>query len=73
LGSHVWAGGAGPELYHSADGGENWKTLKVKTEDAELRGAMQSIKATDDKHVAIIADDGSIWVTADGGQTWAKQ
>lgn len=73
LGNHVWAGGAGPELYHSADGGENWNTLKVKTEDAELKGAMQSIKATDDKHVAIIADDGSVWVTANGGQTWTKQ
>ncbi len=73
LGNHVWAGGAGPELYHSADGGDSWNTLKVKTEDAELRGAMQSIKATDEKHVAIIADDGSVWVTNDGGSTWTKQ
>ncbi len=73
LGTHVWAGGSGPELYHSADGGDSWNTLKVKTEDTELRGAMQSIKATDEKHVAIIADDGSVWVTNDGGTTWTKQ
>lgn len=73
LQNHVWAGGRGPALYHSADGGENWNTIKVKTTDSELQGTMQSIKASDDKHVAVIADDGTVWVTADGGRTWTKQ
>lgn len=70
---HVWAGGSGPELFHSADGGDNWDTIKVKTADSEFNGTMQTIRASDAQHLAIIADDGSTWTTADGGQTWAKQ
>jgi photosystem II stability/assembly factor-like uncharacterized protein len=70
---HVWAGGSGPELFHSADGGDNWDTIKVKTADSEFNGTMQTIRASDAQHLAIVADDGSTWTTADGGQTWAKQ
>jgi len=71
--NHVWAGGKGPELFHSADGGENWNKIEVKTADGTLNGTMQSIRADDPKHVSIVTDNGETWITADGGQTWAKQ
>jgi len=71
--NHVWAGGKGPELFHSSDGGENWNTIEVKTADGTLNGTMRSIHADDAMHVAIITDNGETWITTDGGQTWSKQ
>jgi hypothetical protein len=71
--NHVWAGGKGPELFHSSDGGDNWNTIQVKAADGTLNGTMRSIHADDAMHVAIITDNGETWITADGGQTWSKQ
>ena len=73
MGSHVWAGGSGPEIVHSTDDGNSWATIRVGTEKEPLTGTVKTIHADDPWHLAVVTDTGNTWLTSDGGVTWNKQ
>lgn len=73
MGSHVWAGGSGPEIVHSTDDGNTWATIRIGEGKEPPTANVKAIRADDPWHVAVMIDDGNTWTSADGGQTWSKQ
>jgi hypothetical protein len=70
IGNDVWAGGAAGALFHSSDGGQEWKAVSLG--GAEV-GTILSIRFDDGKHGMVVTDAGKRWTTSDGGTTWTSQ
>jgi Photosynthesis system II assembly factor YCF48/Putative zinc-finger len=70
IGNDVWAGGAAGALFHSNDGGHEWRAVSLG--DAEI-GAIVSIRFDDARHGAIVTDADKHWSTSDSGATWTSQ
>ncbi len=73
MGNDVWAGGNGGALFHSPDRGEHWNKVSLAANSNVETGAIVSIHFDDAQHGVITADDGTNWVTIDGGLTWTTQ
>jgi len=70
LGSHVWVGGDGGVLYHSADSGRTWMRLTPSVAERKLSADITHIEFADPLHGSINTSAGEVWTTTDGGQTW---
>jgi photosystem II stability/assembly factor-like uncharacterized protein len=63
-------------IYRTDNGGVNWSPiLKGNPARSYIRSGIHtvSVSPTDTNHVAAIGFGGFIWVTADGGKTWAQR
>jgi hypothetical protein len=72
LGSIVWAGGAGGNLFHSADGGATWVQVGIPFEGSTVTEAIVRIQLLTPRRLTVTTDSGSQWFTDDGGQRWQK-
>jgi Photosynthesis system II assembly factor YCF48/Putative zinc-finger len=70
IGNEVWAGGAGGALFHSNNGGQEWKAVSLGGADV---GTISSIRFDDGSHGMVVTDAGKRWSTSDGGATWMSQ
>jgi hypothetical protein len=71
-GFHVWAGGGGGILFHSADGGSHFVIVKVGNQNAALNGDIVTLNFQDAQHGRIESANHEVWTTVDGGQTWQQ-
>ena len=71
--NHVWAGGDSGLLYHSADNGQSWTPVAVKSGTTALTGNIVDFRFTDAKHGSIQTSTGETWTTSDGGESWQKK
>jgi len=69
IGNEVWAGGTGGALFHSSDGGQEWKAVSLGGGES---GTITSIQFDEAKHGVVATEDGKRWSTTDGGATWAR-
>ncbi|MCU1309517.1 MAG: hypothetical protein JWO20_642, partial [Candidatus Angelobacter sp.] len=66
----IWVGGAKGALYHSADTGTSWTSIKGGwPPDSDI---VQLI-FVDPTHVALQTAKGERWATDDGGKSWSKK
>jgi photosystem II stability/assembly factor-like uncharacterized protein len=65
---HIWLVGARGSIYHSPDGGKNWKPQVSGTKDL-----LTSVEFSNEKTGWITGIYGIILKTEDGGQTWVRQ
>jgi hypothetical protein len=72
-GAHVWAGGSGGALYHSADAGSHWTRVDPTAAGTSLTGDITSLEFPDPQHGKLSTTTAEVWATSDGGQTWSKQ
>jgi photosystem II stability/assembly factor-like uncharacterized protein len=84
VGENVWAGGSQASLFHSRDGGARWEQVNLptggspdspqQTQQPRLSGApaptITRIEFEDARHGSVEADDGTTWLTSDGGHSW---
>jgi hypothetical protein len=68
-GQEIWAGGDQLRLYHSADNGATWTAIQLPPR-VDRSHAIVHIRLEPRGRVTIEADDGTTWITTDGGQTW---
>jgi len=73
IGDDVWAGGSGGALFHSSDGGQQWKKVPLGTSSGAETATIVSIQFDDAQHGVVITEDGSRSSTSDGGVTWTRQ
>jgi photosystem II stability/assembly factor-like uncharacterized protein len=69
----VWAGGSSGALYHSADGGANWKRVGLTSGANTVTETIVAIQLLDPQHLTVSTASGQQWVTEDGGQHWQGQ
>lgn len=70
-GADVWAGGEHGALFHSTDGGRTWSRVPVGPVKAPITDTITGLsfsKATG----SVSTSSGDIWLTPDGGATWAR-
>jgi hypothetical protein len=72
-GREVWAGGSGGALYHSSDGGVNWKRVGLNSGESTVTETIIGIELRDPQHLTVSTASGQQWVTEDGGQHWQGQ
>jgi len=70
---HVWAGGDNGVLYFSADNGQTWTTLPVRSGATVLTGNITALQFTDTQNGSLQTSTGETWRTQDGGQNWTRQ
>jgi len=64
----AWAVGAAGQIYHTADGGQNWKRQLGEQQLDNFRDVL----FYDDQNGWIAGDGGTLLETQDGGQTWKQ-
>jgi photosystem II stability/assembly factor-like uncharacterized protein len=72
-GREVWAAGSGGALYHSSDGGVNWKRVSLNPGGNTFTETIVGIELRDPQHLTVSTASGQQWVTEDGGQHWQMQ
>jgi photosystem II stability/assembly factor-like uncharacterized protein len=72
-GREVWAAGSGGALYHSSDGGVNWKRVSLNPGGSTVTETIVGIQLRDPQHLTVSTASGQHWVTEDGGQHWQRQ
>ena len=72
-GREVWAAGSGGALYHSSDGGVNWKRVSLNPGGSTVTETIVGIQLRDSQHLTVSTASGQHWVTEDGGQHWQMQ
>jgi hypothetical protein len=68
-GQEIWVGGEQGLLYRSTDAGKSWKQVDPGTRGKRIL----ELKFRDLQHGELKTQDGEIWDTSDGGDTWRKQ
>jgi hypothetical protein len=68
VGADVWAGSKGGRLYHSPDGGKNWKQAAFPSAQDIV-----TIAFTNARNGTVKTSGGELYTTSDGGQTWRRQ
>jgi hypothetical protein len=68
-GQEIWVGGEQGLLYRSMDSGKNWKQVDPGTRGKRI----VELRFRDLQHGELKTQNGEIWHTEDGGNTWAKQ
>lgn len=69
FGSEVWAGGENSRLDHSSDNGETWESIKLPARNG-YEHTITRIRFQSAQVGEIDSDDGTSWITTDGGRTW---
>jgi photosystem II stability/assembly factor-like uncharacterized protein len=69
FGSEVWAGGENLRLEHSSDNGATWESIQLPAKNG-YNHAVAHIRFQTPQAGRIDSDDGTSWVTNDGGRTW---
>lgn len=72
-GPNVWVGGKGGILFHSADAGEHWQRVAASHDGIVLTDDIVAIDFKDFQRGQFKTDKKKVWITADGGQTWAPK
>lgn len=57
-------------LHRTTDGGRSWQQITV---DSSLRYSFQSVRVKSATEAVVMGDGGGIFVTTDGGATWAQR
>jgi len=70
VGSEVWAGGSGAQLFHSADGGEHWSQVPIQVKGRAPSGDIVRIEFSDAQNGIVTTSAGEAWTTSDSGTTW---
>jgi len=65
----VWAGGDKLRLYRSMDNGVTWSAVQLPPK-GDAANAIIHVRFETPSNGQIDANDGSSWVTTDGGITW---
>jgi photosystem II stability/assembly factor-like uncharacterized protein len=60
-------------LLHSADAGEHWQRVTAAHDGRALADDIVAIDFSDFQHGQLKTDQHAVWVTSDGGQTWAPR
>ncbi|HEY7839004.1 MAG TPA: zf-HC2 domain-containing protein [Terriglobales bacterium] len=68
--SHIWAGADASQLFASNDRGAHWRRLPLPEPNPHA-AHIESIEFSDAHRGFVRLDNGHVWVTADGGATWA--
>jgi photosystem II stability/assembly factor-like uncharacterized protein len=68
-GNEVWAGGENLRLEHSSDNGATWESVKLPAKNG-YEHAITHIRIRTPQEGTINSDDGTSWITTDGGRTW---
>ncbi len=72
-GPHVWVGGKDGVLFHSADAGEHWQRVTASHDGAMLTDDVVAIDFKDFQHGQLKTGKKEVWISSDGGQTWAPK
>ena len=72
-GPNVWVGGKGGVLMHSADAGEHWQRVTASHGGTVVTDDIVAIDFKDFQHGHFKTDKKKVWITSDGGQTWAPK
>jgi Photosynthesis system II assembly factor YCF48 len=65
IGDDVWAGGRAGALYHSANSGRSWSKSELAASDDIVH-----IDFSDPQNGVLSTENGQVWSTSDGGQSW---
>jgi photosystem II stability/assembly factor-like uncharacterized protein len=71
-GNEIWMCGYNGSIYHTADGGASWSTLRNGNDITLRRYRMLSIVFSDQLHGWASCDDGRVIYSDDGGKHWAE-
>jgi hypothetical protein len=69
FGGEVWIGGDSSRLYHSSDNGTNWKLVALPDKDGREH-SIAHIHFQTAESGTVASDDGIVWITSNGGDTW---
>jgi photosystem II stability/assembly factor-like uncharacterized protein len=69
----IWAGGSDAALFHSEDGGVNWKQIVLPAPSQEATDTIVEIHFNDSQHGSIITETGARYATSDGGKQWQRE
>ena len=72
-GDSVWAGGDSGILFHSSDGGAQWKKVVLSAENGPEAATIATIHFSSPQNGVVITSAGTIYATADGGATWTRR
>lgn len=72
-GPNVWVGGKGGVLMHSADAGEHWQRVTASHDGTVVTDDIVAIDFKDFQHGHFKTDKKKVWITSNGGQTWAPK
>ena len=65
----VWIGGENSRLYHSTDSGVSWTQIALPGKDGREH-SIAHIHFQTAQSGTVESDDGTVWITSDGGSTW---
>jgi len=71
--SGIWAGGSRGELFHSADGGENWSEIALPAPPDAKNDPIVTIHFADLQHGMVVTENGLRYSTSDGGKNWTRE
>ncbi len=66
IGTHVWVGGSGHQLFYSRDDGTHWTRVM-----GDWQGDITSMRFGDFSHGELTTSAGERWTTVDGGEHWS--
>ena len=69
FGDEVWIGGDSSRLYHSADNGTTWNLVVLPDKNGRVH-SIAHIHFQTAQSGTVVADDGTVWITSNGGNTW---
>jgi len=69
FGNEVWAGGENQRLFHSSDDGASWNSVTLPAKGSGEH-TITHIRFGTPQDGKVEAEDGSSWITTDGGKTW---
>jgi hypothetical protein len=67
--NEVWIGGDSSRLYHSTDNGATWNLITLPDNDGREH-SIAHIHFQTAQSGTVESDDGTVWITSDGGRTW---
>lgn len=69
-GTGLWAGGENGLLFHSTNGGQSWRALRLNANGQLLQESIVGIHFRDARQGELTTSSGNRWLTLDGGQLW---
>jgi hypothetical protein len=72
VGPHVWIGGDGGAVYHSADAGGHWERVTPAAKGGLLTDDVIGMEFMTEQKGKLTTVNHETWSTQDGGLTWSK-